>query len=94
MRSGKKGRPLIVVDCRSLSEEEAVTFLFGSTWSRREGGADPGFGSLQNYGALHLANEGTLVLRHIEALGPEARETLARYGEGRRGGGCTTRAHG
>jgi len=86
VRSGKKGRPFIVVDCRSLSEEEAVIFLFGSTWSRREGGADPGFGSLQNYGALHLANEGTLVLRHIEALGPEARETLARYGEGRREG--------
>lgn len=86
VRGGKKGRPFIVVDCRSLSQEEAATFLFGSSWPRREEGSGHGFASLQNYGALHLANEGTLVLRHIEALGLEAQETLARYGEGRREG--------
>jgi DNA-binding NtrC family response regulator len=72
-------RPFIVVDCRSLAGEEAVPFLFGSSWSQGESDDSSGFGVIQSYGALHLANRGTLVLRHVETLDGKVQELLARY---------------
>jgi transcriptional regulator with AAA-type ATPase domain len=71
--------PFIVVDCRALSGEEAVPFLFGTSRFMKEGSAPAGYRALHGYGALHLANNGTLVLRHIGALVPEGQEVLCRY---------------
>lgn len=74
-----KAAPFIVIDCRSISDEEAVPFLFGSSWFRRDDCRSTRFGSLQNYGALHLANGGTMVLRHIEDLSSDCQSVLAGY---------------
>jgi transcriptional regulator with AAA-type ATPase domain/polyferredoxin len=79
---GKKNSPFIVVDCRTLSEEEAVPFLFGSSWFRREEPSPSSSRALHNYGALHLANDGSLILRHLDTLVPSAQEVLADYLEG------------
>jgi len=78
---GKENSPFIVVDCRTLTEEEAVPFLFGTSWFRREEPLPSSRRALHNYGALHLANNGSLVLRHVEALVPAAQEVLADYVE-------------
>ncbi len=76
--AGEKA-PFIVVDCRALSEEEAVPFLFGTSRFTKEESAPVGYRTLHGYGALHLANNGTLVLRHVRALAPEGQEILRRY---------------
>ncbi|MCP5102059.1 MAG: cyclic nucleotide-binding domain-containing protein [bacterium] len=65
--------PLIVVDCLRLGETEAGMVLFGSSQLDNSDGKPEGFG------ALHLAHGGTLVLRHIEALVPEAQKFLSCY---------------
>ncbi len=65
--------PLIVVDCSRLEDHEADKFLFGSTTPDKfESGT-------RNFGALHLADQGTLILRHIETLDLMSQRILSQY---------------
>jgi DNA-binding NtrC family response regulator len=73
------GGPFIVIDCRSLAEGEVREFLFGSSRFLEEEDHSSGFESLRHYGAIHLANQGALVLKHIDALPLTAQEDLVRY---------------
>lgn len=70
---GNPDAPLIVVDCLRIEECEASKLLFGSTdlegFMSRAGG----------FGALHLADQGTLVLMHIETLDMTSQRILSQY---------------
>jgi transcriptional regulator with AAA-type ATPase domain len=80
-KENHQGR-LIAVNCRTLPAGESVKILFGAHLS---GGAEVRQSSnnpLQHYGAIHLANQGTLILRHLESLDPEAQQELSNYLEG------------
>ncbi|HEA68412.1 MAG TPA: 4Fe-4S binding protein [Desulfobacterales bacterium] len=79
--------PFMVIDCRSLAEGEVGGFLFGSLRFRKaEEEHSSGLESLQHYGAIHLANQGMLVLKHIDALPADSQEDLVRYLENLRDG--------
>jgi transcriptional regulator with AAA-type ATPase domain len=72
--------PLIVLDCRTLKEEESEAFIFGSARFRGgEEGANGSAGGLHNFGAIHLAQRGTILLRHVEALNRPSQENLEGY---------------
>ncbi|NIQ39176.1 MAG: hypothetical protein GTN81_11360, partial [Proteobacteria bacterium] len=73
------GSPFIVIDCQTLHESEAREFLFGSSHFLEEQEDPSGIESLHRYGAIHLANEGTLVLRNVEALASPAQKDLFNY---------------
>jgi transcriptional regulator with AAA-type ATPase domain/polyferredoxin len=65
-----RGGPLIVIDCSKLGEGEGLRSLLGSespSNSRRR---------LAGFGAIHLADGGTLVLRRIDALAPDIQSSL------------------
>ena len=66
------------MDCLLLAGDEACRLLFGSD-DRRFGEQVAAQGALQPVGALDLADKGTLVLRHVEALGPRPQDVLSRY---------------
>ena len=70
--------PLVIVDCPLLAEGEGCRMLFGFA-GRDFSAAEAGPGGLHAIGTLDLADGGTMILRHIEALEPEAQEVLARY---------------
>ena len=72
-RLGNTYAPLIVVDCLRIEDREASKLLFGST--DREGFESWAGG----FGALHLADQGTLVLMHIETLDMPAQRILSQY---------------
>jgi CRP-like cAMP-binding protein/polyferredoxin len=72
-RSRREQAPLIAVDCRELSARDANGLLFGTAAASK---ADL---SAERYGALHLAHDGTLVLRGIDALDEETQLELARH---------------
>jgi DNA-binding NtrC family response regulator/polyferredoxin len=65
--------PLIVVDCMKLENHEAGKLLFGSSNLYRFENRMEGFG------ALHLADQGTLILRHIETLDLMSQKKLSKY---------------
>ena len=70
---GHDESPLIVVDCVRVAGTEMTNLLFGSA----EEGSDPvGSGG---FGAIHLADRGSLVLRHVEALEDTTQQALSRY---------------
>jgi CRP-like cAMP-binding protein/polyferredoxin len=69
--SPRRDAPLIAVDCRELSGPDAATLLFGGSVPRED--------ATDSFGALHLAHEGTLVLRGIEALRHDLQLELARH---------------
>jgi transcriptional regulator with AAA-type ATPase domain/polyferredoxin len=66
--------PLIVVDCPRLGGPEAAGFLFGA--AAAEGGSGAGIG------VLHLAQGGTLILRHVDRLDADTQQRLCRVLEG------------
>jgi len=68
--------PFVVVDCRSFCCEEVGSILFGSPGSPTRRTCDETAGSAGTFGALYLAGRGTLVLRHIDALGIPFQELL------------------
>ncbi len=72
------GAPFIAVDCRKLEAEGAGDFLLGSESALAAAGEEDQ-GSLSSYGMLQLARDGTLVLRHVEAVPAAVQEKLARY---------------
>jgi len=73
------GAPLVVVDCSRVDSAAVGKLLFGPSedWEfhTRSGAA----GALPLAGALDLADRGTLVLRHIDALPPALQDVLMRY---------------
>lgn len=73
--------PLIILDCQQTSENTAGTILFGTQQVPQFTSRDchSGDSHLQVRGALHLADGGTIVLRHIECLDTVAQETLCLY---------------
>jgi DNA-binding NtrC family response regulator len=71
--------PFIVIDCQTLGKSEVEEFLFGSSRYLDEEKDPSGFDSLHRYGAVHLADKGTLLLRYIDALELAVQEVLARY---------------
>ncbi len=77
--SGAQDTPLVVVDCSRVDGEAVAKLLFGPSedWEfhTRSGTA----GALPLAGALDLADRGTLVLRHIDALPAACQEILGRY---------------
>lgn len=77
----QQGR-LIAVDCRTMPPGESVKILFGAHFSGVAGGHQDAKNPLQHYGAVHLANQGTLILRHLEALDLGAQRELFHYLEG------------
>ena len=73
------GSPLVVVDCSRVDDQAVGKLLFGPSedWAfhTRSGAA----GALPLAGAMDLADRGTLVLRHIDALPAAFQEVLVRY---------------
>jgi transcriptional regulator with AAA-type ATPase domain len=65
--------PFFVVDCRSVVPDEASRFILGSD-SGRAGRIGEG-----RIGALHMAHEGTLVLRHVDRLPLDTQASIADY---------------
>jgi transcriptional regulator with AAA-type ATPase domain len=64
---------LTVVDCRELDPARAATMLFG---------ASTGGDLLESsgcFGALQLAHGGSLILRHVDALGRDVQQRLAEF---------------
>jgi transcriptional regulator with AAA-type ATPase domain/polyferredoxin len=73
------GSRLVVVDCSRVDSAAVGKLLFGPSedWEfHTRSGAS---GSLPLSGALDLADQGTLVLRHIDALPAVLQEVLGRY---------------
>jgi transcriptional regulator with AAA-type ATPase domain len=62
-----------VVDCRSLVPEEASRFILGSDSGRA---GEIGEGQI---GTVHMAHEGTLVLRHVDRLPLATQAGIAAY---------------
>jgi transcriptional regulator with AAA-type ATPase domain len=68
--------PFIVFDCRSFCSEETASVLFGSGFRAGEKGVGDSDGTIRPFGAVDLAEGGTLVLRHIDALSLGSQEIL------------------
>ncbi|MHC4111196.1 MAG: cyclic nucleotide-binding domain-containing protein [Planctomycetota bacterium] len=79
--TARRDKPLIILDCQQLDENEADKVLFGSKdvpeFTRRD--SQPSGSDLQVKGALHLADGGCIVLRHIESLELSAQKNLCFY---------------
>jgi DNA-binding NtrC family response regulator len=76
---GTQERPFIVVDCSAIPDHDGEGFICGSLRLAAEEGPEQDTPTLHRYGALHLANQGTLVLRNIEVLEPLAQKSLRVY---------------
>ena len=76
---GTQERPFIVLDCSAIPDPDVEGFIYGSLRLAAEEGPGQETPTLRRYGALHLANQGTLVLRNIEALEPHAQKSLRIY---------------
>ncbi|MHC4508391.1 MAG: sigma 54-interacting transcriptional regulator [Planctomycetota bacterium] len=77
----RQDEPFIILDCQQIGENQADKMLFGAQqvqeFTRRD--SQPGGSDLQVQGALHLADKGSIVLRHIESLEVSAQKTLYLY---------------
>lgn len=71
---GAADRPLIVVNCQQMTDLDLSKLLFGGSWPPDKEGA-----CLGGFGAVHLANGGTLVIRHAESLDAASQEALLAY---------------
>jgi DNA-binding NtrC family response regulator len=71
--------PFIVLDCCEIDGTRSKESLFGSGETQPDGKQAIRFKSLHDYGTIHLAEGGTLVLRNIEALGLECLEAVNDY---------------
>ena len=79
--SGEGHLPFIVTDCADLGDGDSSKFIFGSTEHRDFTNTDTETAAphLLDRGTLHLADGGTLVLRHIDVLDPLALDMLSCY---------------
>ena len=73
------GAPLVVVDCSRVDGAAVGKLLFGPSEDWEFHTCSGTAGALPLSGALDLADRGTLVLRHIDALPVELQEVLGRY---------------
>jgi transcriptional regulator of aromatic amino acid metabolism/polyferredoxin len=71
--------PFIVLDCRKVDGDRSKETIFGSGEKPSDDKHAIRFKSLHDYGTIHLAEGGTLVLRHIDALGLECLEAANDY---------------
>ncbi len=71
--------PLIMLDCREIDGTGSREILFGSGDSRQDDKHSIRFKSLHDYGTIHLADGGTLVLLNIDALNLETLEAVNDY---------------
>lgn len=71
--------PQVVVDCLVLGDVEAGQLLFGTSDGRRFDQQAPDGGALQRLGALDLADRGTIVLQHVDALDTASQDVLSGY---------------
>jgi PAS domain S-box-containing protein len=71
--------PLIILDCRKIDSAKFKETLFGSGEKLQDDKHLIRFKSLHDYGTIHLAEGGTLVLLNIDALEFENIEALNDY---------------
>jgi DNA-binding NtrC family response regulator len=71
--------PFIMLDCREIDSTGSKDTLFGSGEKPPDDQQTIRFKSLHDYGTIHLAEGGTLVLQNIEALGLETLEAVDDY---------------
>jgi PAS domain S-box-containing protein len=71
--------PFIMLDCREIDGARFKETLFGSGENLPHDQHAVRFKSLHEYGTIHLAEGGTLVLRNIDALDLENLEALKDY---------------
>ena len=71
--------PLIMLDCRDINAAKFKETLFGSAENLQDDRQFIRFKSLHDYGTIHLAEGGTLVLLNIDSLGLENLEALNEY---------------
>jgi PAS domain S-box-containing protein len=71
--------PLIMLDCREIDVAKSKETLFGSGEKLQDDMHFIRFRSLSDYGTIHLAEGGTLVLLNIDALGLESLEAVNDY---------------
>jgi transcriptional regulator of aromatic amino acid metabolism len=71
--------PLIMLDCRKIDVAKSKETLFGSGEKLQDDKHFIRFKSLNDYGTIHLAEGGTLVLLNIDALGLESLEAVNDY---------------
>lgn len=73
--------PCIILDCRGIDGARSQETLFGSSDIVPEDNHSIRFKSLHEYGTIHLAEGGTLVLRNIDALDLDTLATVNDYVE-------------
>ena len=71
--------PFIMLDCREIDSTGSKDTLFGSGEKPPDDQHAIRFKSLHDYGTIHLAEGGTLVLQNIEALRLETLEAVDDY---------------
>ncbi|MCK5071679.1 MAG: sigma 54-interacting transcriptional regulator, partial [Desulfocapsa sp.] len=71
--------PMIMLDCRDIDDSRSKEILFGATDQQEGDKHSIRFKSLHDYGTVHLADGGTLVLLNIDALNLECLEAVNDY---------------
>jgi PAS domain S-box-containing protein len=71
--------PYFVIDCKRLTDKDPRDFLFGAGTMAKANRTELRFHSMHDYGAIHLADGGTLVLQHVEALPLDAHQAIVDY---------------
>lgn len=76
-----RDEPLFILDCQEIDEKQAGKILFGrdqaADFIKRD--SSSGSSDLLAKGTLHLADKGSIILRHIDALDISAQKTLCIY---------------
>jgi PAS domain S-box-containing protein len=68
--------PFIMLDCQDLDQDKARETIFGATDQLQDSSQSIRFKSLHDYGTVHLAEGGSLVLLNIDKLAREPLEAL------------------
>lgn len=71
--------PFIILDCHEIDRNKFKDTLFGSGQNFANDRQFIRFKSLHDYGTIHLAEGGTLILRNIDTLEPENLDVLDNY---------------
>ena len=71
--------PYLVIDCSTLTDKSPRDFLFGAEETDKIGQNEIHFRSVHDYGAIHLADGGSLVLQHVEALPLDAQQAVVDF---------------
>lgn len=79
LKSPDQQTPFIMLDCRDIDKTQFKKLLLGSGESVTDDQGHIRFKSLEDYGTVHLAEGGTLVLRNIEALDGEQFKAVNEY---------------